>query len=203
MEAFLSAMLHRFACKRFADTPIPPDLLEAILECGRLSPSSFGLEGWRFQVVASYEVRQKLFEACFSQEPVGTAPISIVITVRTALAYHPEGAFVRQRGERFPGSLEDFIADYRGYYDFLTATGRTACWSRLQGYIAAANMMTGAASAGIQSCAIEGFDETQVLALLGVDRQKWQVALVIAFGYPTEPERPKIREPLHELVSYF
>jgi hypothetical protein len=36
-----------------------------------------------------------------------------------------------------------------------------------------------------------------------LDRQNWQVALVIAFGYPAEPERPKIREPLHELVSYF
>ncbi len=203
MEEFLSAMQHRFACKRFADTPIPPDLLEAILACGRLSPSSFGLEGWHFQVMASSEVRQKLFEACFSQEPVGTAPISIVITVRTSHAYHPEGAFVRQRGERFPGSLEDYIADYRGYYDFLNESGRTDCWSRSQGYIAAANMMTGAASVGIQSCAIEGFDETQVLALLGLDRQNWQVALVIAFGYPAEPERPKIREPLHELVSYF
>jgi len=203
MEEFLEIMRHRFACKRFADTPIPSDLLKGILECGRLSPSSFGLEGWHFQVVVGNDIRQKLFEVCFAQEPVGTAPVSIIITVRTAHAYHPDGAFVRQQGERFPGSLEDFIADYRGYYDFLTATGRTDCWSRSQGYIAAANMMTGAASAGIQSCAIEGFDETQVLALLDLDSQLWQVALLVAFGYPAEPERPKIREPLEKLVSYF
>jgi hypothetical protein len=28
------------------------------------------------------------------------------------------------------------------------------------------------------------------------------VALVVAFGYPAEPERPKIRKPLHELVFF-
>ena len=203
MEEFLEIMRHRFACKRFSDTPIPSELLEGILECGRLSPSSFGLEGWHFRVVTGNEVRQRLFHACFAQEPVGTAPLSIVITVRTAQAFRIEGAFVRQRGERFPGKLEDFIADYRGYYEFLTATGRTDCWSRSQGYIAAANMMTGAASAGILSCAIEGFDETQVLELLALEAPQWSVALVVSFGYPAEPERPKIREPLHELVSYF
>jgi len=32
-------------------------------------------------------------------------------------------------------------------------------------------MMPGAASAGIQSCAIEGFDEIQVLALLAQEAQ--------------------------------
>jgi len=61
-------------------------------------------------------------------------------------------------------------------------------------------MMTGASELGIQSCAIEGFDEDLVLALLGQDRKDWTVSMVIPFGYPAEPARPKIRASLESLV---
>jgi nitroreductase len=105
-----------------------------------------------------------------------------------------------ERGARFPGSLTDFVEDYRPYYDFLREKGRLESWSRSQGYLAVANMMTGSAALGIQSCAIEGFDEDLVLAILGLDRKDWTVSMVILFGYPAEPTRPKIRASLESLV---
>jgi nitroreductase len=63
-------------------------------------------------------------------------------------------------------------------------------------------MMTGAAAMGIQSCAIEGFDEKKVLRVLDVSSDQWQVSLLATFGYPAEEERPKIRESLDSLVTY-
>ena len=98
--------------------------------------------------------------------------------------------------------LQVFIDDYRPYYDFLKAEGRLDCWLRSQGYLAIANMMTGAAALGIQSCAIEGFDEKNVLRVLDVKPEQWQVSLLATFGYPAEDERPKIRESLENLVSF-
>ncbi|MDD4574523.1 MAG: nitroreductase family protein, partial [Sphaerochaeta sp.] len=86
------------------------------------------------------------------------------------------------------------------YYNFLVEEGRLESWSRSQGYLAVANMMTGAAALGIQSCAIEGFDEDSVLSLLALDKQEWIVSMVIPFGYPAEPARPKIRASIKELV---
>jgi nitroreductase len=63
-------------------------------------------------------------------------------------------------------------------------------------------MMTGAQSLGIQSCAIEGFDEEGVLRVLDIDPKEWSVSLLCTFGHTAEEERPKIRVPLQELVTY-
>ena len=55
---------------------------------------------------------------------------------------------------------------------------------------------------GIQSCAIEGFHEQQVLDVLSLDGNQWQASLLATFGYPAEAERPKIRERLEDLVVF-
>lgn len=197
---FLEAMQGRFACKRYSDKMISEEEILAILEYGRLTPTSFGLELWSFHVVENQGLKEQLYHACFDQESVLSAPLSIVTLSRTPSFLHPDGEPVKKRGSRFPGDLSDFVEDYRPYYEFLEKEGRLECWSRSQGYLAVANMMTGSAALGIQSCAIEGFDEAKVLALLGLSRKDWIVSMVIPFGYPGEPARPKIRASLEELV---
>ncbi len=56
---FIKAMDFRHACKVFDDTKkISEDDLNFILEVGRKSPSSFGMEPWKFLVVQkSYKTR--------------------------------------------------------------------------------------------------------------------------------------------------
>ena len=125
-----------------------------------------------------------------------------MVLARTKQFANPYGELVRERGRRFPDPLQVFIDDYRPYYDFLKAEGKLSCWLRSQGYLAIANMMTGAAAMGIQSCAIEGFDEKKVLKVLDFDPNVWQVSLIATFGYPAEAERPKIRESLEHLTTF-
>ena len=50
-----------------------------ILEAGRLSPSSFGIEPWEFLVIESRSIRKKLQDACFGQEQVASASLVIVV----------------------------------------------------------------------------------------------------------------------------
>ncbi len=197
---FLEAMQIRFACKLYSDKKIAEEDILAILEYGRLTPTSFGLELWSFHVIEKSAMRKQLFTACFEQESVLTAPLSIITLSRAHTYLDPDGIWVKERGSRFPGSLSAFVEDYRPYYNFLREEGRLESWSRSQGYLAVANMMTGAADLGIQSCAIEGFDEALVLALLGLERKDWTVSMVVPFGYPAEPARPKIRASFAELV---
>ena len=199
---FLEAMQKRFACKLYENKAIENHALQDILESARLTPTSFGLEMWAFHVVQSQEVRERLYHACFDQDSVRTAPVSIVTLARPARWYDPDGKAVKDRGSRFPGNLSEFIEDFRPYHAFLSAEGRLDCWSKSQGYLAVANMMTCASLQGIQSCAIEGFDEGKVLALLGLSPSDWLVSLVATFGYPAEETRPKIRESMQNLVVY-
>ncbi len=200
---FLEAMRSRFACKKYdVNRKLGEAQLKEILEYGRLTPTSFGLELWSFAVVESQEKKQQLYHACFDQESVSTSSATIVVLARTKQFANPDGELVRERGRRFPDPLQVFIDDYRPYYDFLKAEGKLSCWLRSQGYLAIANMMTGAAAMGIQSCAIEGFDEKKVLKVLDFDPNVWQVSLIATFGYPAEAERPKIRESLEHLTTF-
>lgn len=199
---FLEAMQHRFACKLYDGKSLEDREIRAILEYGRLTPTSFGLELWSFHAALSEEAKLALYEACFRQETVRTSAMTVAILVRTPPFANPDGDLVHGRGKRFGDPIQVFIDDYRPYYDFLAANGRLDSWLRSQGYLAVANMMTGARMLGIQSCAIEGFDEQKVLKVLDVDPIQWQVSILATFGHSAEAERPKIRESLEDLVVY-
>ena len=55
-------------------------------------------------------------------------------------------------------------------------------------------------ASGVDSCAIEGFSEPEVLTLSALDPADWTLSLVAAFGRRDEPRREKIREPLSSVV---
>lgn len=198
----LAAIKRRYACKCFDRTQkISNQDLDLILEAGRLSPSSFGLEHWHFFVSREQAMLDRMYEACFAQENIRTCAALITIAVRTAPSYHPESDFVRSRAERFPGGYRAFIDEYRGFWEFLVQNGTIEAWARSQGYIAAANMMTMATSLGIDSCAIEGYKEEAVLTILELPRNDWRISLLLPLGYRDEPIREKIRMPKESIMT--
>jgi nitroreductase len=209
-RAFMAAMDARYACKRFTtDLLLPPAVEDYILECGRLSPSSFGLEHWEFVAVrgdardpaSEGRLMDRLREACLSQDAVGTAALFVALLVRPAVDYEPGSEFLKSRASRFPGGYPVFLEDYEGYYAHLVAEGLVEHWARAQAYVACANMMTGAAAAGIDSCAIEGYDQAALLDALGVDRLARRAGLAVVFGYRDEERRERIRESFASVVS--
>lgn len=196
----LDIFRRRHACHHFlADRGIARDDLEFILEAGRLSPSSFGLEQWKFVVLTSAADKQALQAACFQQPQVGTASCDIVLLAKIA-ELDPDSEYVRRLLAReYPGAqLQDALANYRAFH----AQTDVAAWSITQCHIAAANMMTAATALGIDSCAIGGFLPDQVRQLLGVQAGQYEVALVLALGYCAEAAGEKQRLPLSELVEY-
>ncbi len=200
---FMTAMAHRFACKLYKNEALPGEEVKNLLEVGRLSPTSFGMEMVHYRAVVNPKYRKGLFHACFEQDSVKTAPLCIIPTVLRESFYEPHGDFVRQRGLRFPSTLEEYIDDFKGYYHFLHGEGRLLAWARSQSYIAVGNMMTYAWTKGIASCAIEGYKEEALLDLLNLDKTRWAVGLVCVFGYSAEEEREKIREPLEEISTVY
>jgi nitroreductase len=197
----LAAMAARYACKRFNPSrTVDEASRRAILEAGRLSPSSFGLEPWSFVIADTQALKDELYDACFEQENIRTASFVVTIAVRTSRHYAPDAEFVRRRAERFPGGLSVFLADYRGYWEHLRENALTEHWARSQGYIACANMMTVAAALGIDSCPIEGYREDAVRAALGLNEADWRISLLVPFGFRGEEEREKIREPYDSVV---
>jgi len=62
-EIVIEAFNYRHACKEFnPEKKIADQDFTFILETGRLSPSSFGFEPWKFLIVQNKELREKLKE---------------------------------------------------------------------------------------------------------------------------------------------
>lgn len=116
-SAVLKAIENRFSCKKYKDKEISKEDLETILEAGRLSPTSFGMEHFDIHVCRSKD----LLDVCFNQESMKTAPITMVLTVKRAKYYSPDSQWLQERGKRFPGTLEEYIDDYKGYWEYLSS----------------------------------------------------------------------------------
>lgn len=206
MSAFLDAMNFRHACKKFDPTQhIPSDQFQQILEFGRLSPSSFGMEPWRFVVVQTPELKEQLRVACWNQPQITESSHVVVILAKTE-AVKPGTDYVETIFRR-RGLPEEAFRGYLARYGHHHATEidpyiNTLAWASKQCYLALANMMTGAASLGIDSCPIEGFSKQDVETLLEIDTQHYGVAVVVTFGYRAGEQTPRLRQPLDAMVEY-
>jgi len=190
MPDFAEAMQFRHACKRFADKNIPEEMFGQILEFGRMSPSSFGMEPWRFIVTTDGALRETLRPLCWNQPQITECSHLVLITADNECV-KPGTEYVRAMFARrgLPEeAMEAYLERYKSHMgpQFHSREAIEA-WTHKQCYLAAANMMTGAASLGIDSCPIEGFEKMKVEAALALEPAR-SVALIIAFGYRLNPQ---------------
>jgi nitroreductase len=74
---FYDAVRKRLSVRSYKPDPVPEDVLNRILEAGRLAPSAKNYQPWKFIVVKDPAVRQALVPACKNQGSVGQAPVVI------------------------------------------------------------------------------------------------------------------------------
>jgi nitroreductase len=67
--------------RRYEERPIPPDVERAILDAGRLAGSAQNKQPWRFLVVESPAVRERLAETVFAPGNVRGAQLIVAVVV--------------------------------------------------------------------------------------------------------------------------
>ncbi|APW65581.1 MULTISPECIES: NAD(P)H-dependent oxidoreductase [Arcobacteraceae] len=205
-KTFEEAMDFRHACKVFDETKkISDEDMNYILEAGRKSPSSFGMEPWKFLVITNEELKAKLRPACWNQVQV-TSCSHLVLVLAAIDAVKPEFGIVERKFKRraMPQEKLDF---YLGLYadhlkETLSSDENVYSWTARQTYIAAGNMMTAAGIKGIDSCPIEGYEKEKVEEILGLDTTKYQLSVVLPFGYRINEQSSQEREKLEDIVEF-
>ncbi len=183
-----------------------------ILELARLSPSSVGSEPWQFVIVQNPELRQKLKPVSWGMATqVEDASHLVVILAKKNARYDSD--FFRSSLEKRGLNQEQIEKALARYKEFQThdinvlENDRTLFdWCSKQTYIALANMMTGAALIGIDSCPIEGFNYAEVNRILAeegaFDATEYGVSVMVTFGYRAKEIKKKYRKPLEEMVTW-
>lgn len=182
---------------RYYDTArqISSEDMSVILDAGRKAPNGLALEPWKF-IVLSGDM-SKLTNATYNQEHVLSADKVVV--------------FVNYKQE-YIDSKPEIITDLlvrkglgqdkaNKYLAGLASKGTQYCREQLM--FAASQMVLQAAGLGIGSVVIGGFDPQQVATLIDLDTTKYEVGLLVDFGYAIEGEvKPRIIRDIDEVVSY-
>ena len=202
---YLEILKFRHACKIFDESKkIGAGEFDFILEAGRLSPSSTGLEQWDFLVVQNKELREKIKAVSWNQVQITSCSHLVVILAKIKEVKVGSSYIYKMIARRDDKNIEAIAARQKFFLlsNFKNDDELTFQWSHEQCMIAATNMMNAAASLGIDSCPMEGFDRHALNEILGLDESEKRVAIVVPFGYRLNPQPEKLRRQRAEVVTW-
>lgn len=208
-DKLLASLRWRYATKKFdASRKIPAATWDAIEESLVLTPSSFGLQPWKFIVVQDPGVRANLSPESWTQPQVTEASHYVVLTARTDLNSTDIDAWMKRMAEVQDGGPEA-VAPLKGMIEgFAQAMSHEArhVWNIRQVYIALGQLMASAALLGIDACPMEGISTAGYDHVLGLESSGYATVVACALGYRAADDRyagiPKARFDRSRVISH-
>jgi nitroreductase len=200
-SALLAQLRWRYAVKKFdATRKIAPAQWRALEEALVLTPSSYGVQPWKFVVVTDPAVREKLLPVSWNQRQVVDASHLVVMCIKKNLQPADLDAYVRRIAE-VRGATVESLAKYREMMVGDLVHGARSWninqWAANQVYIALGNFMTAAAVLGVDTCPMEGFEPAKYDQILGLAKKGLAATVVCVAGHRAADDKyaelPKVR----------
>lgn len=200
----------RYAVKKFdATKKIPNDTWMALEKSLVLTPSSYGLQPWKFLVVENAEIRKKLRAISWNQSQVEEASHYVVFCYKKTISEKDVDSFIQLNAETRNTPVEK-LSGYRNMMIGNIVNGgqkqSIPVWTSRQVYIALGNFMTSAALLGIDTCPLEGFDPSQYDEVLGLTNSEYSTVCACAAGYRSQDDNyaslKKVRFPHKQVVEH-
>jgi len=207
-DNLLSALNWRYAVKKFDDSKkLSTAQWDTLQEALVLTPSSYGLQPWRFIVVTNPEVRKQLTPASWGQPQVEDCSHFVVFAAKNNMTLEDVNSYVALIAKVRGVSAESLA----GYRDMMVGgvTGQSAeashVWASKQCYIALGNLMTSAAAIGVDVCPMEGIEATKYNQILQTDKLGgYSVVVAAAVGFRSAEDgyakAKKVRFPAARVV---
>lgn len=192
----------RYATKKFdKNKKIDEATFDNLTEILRLSPSSYGLQPWKFIVVKNKEVREKLKEAGYGQDQITSASHFIIFANKTNIDDQLVDEYIKFVAKE-RGMDVSVLNGFRDMINGVISSQSSADlrnWASRQVYLAAGVLLNSCAIMGIDACPMEGLDIKKVDEILGLDKLNLESRMVVALGYRDETDdylkNKKIRFP--------
>ena len=209
-NALLARLHWRYATKKFDPAKkIHPSIWSALEQALVLSPSSYGLQPYRFVIVNDPAIRQRLRAVSWDQPQVTDASHLVVFARKLALTEADVERFVAL----IAATRSTARSSLQGYYDMMVGDlvkgPRSAWiqeWTARQTYLALGNLLTSAALLGVDACPMEGLDVARYDDILGLTANGFGTTNVCALGYRAADDKyadlKKVRFPNDELIEH-
>ncbi len=206
----VTALQWRYATKVFdRANKIPADIWQALEHSLVLTPTSYGLQPYKFIVVQSAEKRAELLVHSWKQKQVVDASHFVVFTARTDMKEADVDKFIKRtlHIRKLPANALD---GYRGMMMGSVVHGmqdnEAHEWAARQVYIALGNLMTCAAILGVDTCPMEGVVPAEYDRILNLKGTGYATIVACALGYRAAGDKyanlAKVRYEISELVQH-
>ena len=208
-QDLLDVQSWRYATKKFdPGKRIPGSEWKALEQALVLSPSSYGMQPWRFVVVTDPALKRQLRPVSWGQSQIEDCSHLVVFLAKERITETDVDRFIARTAEvrgQDPGSLDG----YRGFMMGDLVNGARAAsidqWTARQTYIALGNFMTSAALLGIDTCPVEGLDPMAYDRILGLEGSGYHTVCACPAGYRAADDayaaKAKVRFPVEEIID--
>lgn len=185
-KELLEKLNWRYATKAFDRTKtIPAELVSTIEKALVATPSSYGLQPWKFIFITDKELRKKLTPFSWNQPQVEACSHFVVLAAKT------------QMDRQYVENYVKHIASVRGvdassleaYKQMMIQSiegplkEKILNWTSRQVYIALGQLMTCCALLEIDACPMEGFQPEKYDEILGLNKIGFSSVVCCALGY--------------------
>lgn len=192
-ENLIQQLQWRYAVKKFdATKKLTNAQWHALEDALVLTPSSYGLQPWRFIIVQNPEIRAKLLPASWNQKQVVDCSHFVVFAARTHLDEQYIDTYFMD-ASKTRGTPVETMAGYKQMMigDLIKGARSKIIheWAIRQAYIALGNLMTCAAIVGIDTCPMEGIDPIKYDEILGLSTGDYKTAVACAVGFRSSEDK--------------
>ncbi len=182
----LTAVKERRAVKHYdPEFDMPQEDIDTLLESAIQSPTSFNIQNWRFVLIKDKAQREKVQEAAWGQEQVGTASLVFVLCADLK-AWDKDPVRYWQNA---PKEAQDMLVPMiKPFYEGKDWQQRDEAMRSVG--IAAQTIMLTAKALGYDSCPMIGFDPEKVAELIQLPEDH-VVCMMLVVGKATKSAWPK------------
>lgn len=205
-----AALNWRYAVKTFdATRRIEPSIWAALENSLVMSPSSYGLQPWKFLVITDAALRAELRPHSWNQSQITDGSHLVVFLVKRAITPADLDQLIHTTSD-----LREVPAEQLGFYremmqkDLIDGprSQQIERWASNQVYIALGTFMTAAALLGVDTCPIEGFSPAEYDRILGLETSPYRSCVVCAAGHRDASDKyadlAKVRYLPSELIEH-
>lgn len=206
-EQLIHQLNWRYATKQFdSQRKISPENWAVLEEALVLTPSSCGLQPWKFILVNDPATRAELAAASWGQKQIVDASHLAVFAVKKNITEKEVEEHIGRISE-VRGVPRAALKDFKEMMMSTIVQGLSEPerrnWATHQVYIALGNFLTSAAVLGIDACPMEGIDRAKYDEILGLDKLGLTAAVVATAGYRDAADKysklKKVRFPKDQL----
>ncbi len=207
-EQLLHRLSWRYAVKRFDPARrILPETWQAIERALVLTPSSYGLQPWKFLVITDESIKAKLPAISWNQKQPQDCSHMVVFAARRTM----DASYIDNFVSSVCTTRDLPTGQMDAYRNVLVKTVEAMethlDWNTKQVYIALGQLMLAAAMIEIDTCPMEGIVPLEYDKLLGLVDSDYTAVVGCALGYrhleDTQATAKKVRFSADDLIVHF